>query len=63
MITNARTGMICDVIVCSVDPQPWLEVDLGQAMPIGTLRLWNRVQEPSLDEVRVCSVVRVWMFT
>ena len=55
--------MIYDVIVCSVDPQPWLEVDLGQAMPIGTLRLWNRVQEPSLDEVRVCSVVRVWMFT
>lgn len=40
------------------DPQPWWEVDVGSQFPsgsatIGTIRLWNRELQPSLDEVQL----------
>eukprot|EP00946_MAST-07B_sp_MAST-7B-sp1_P001368 g1368.t1 len=34
------------------DPHPWWQVDLGAQQTIGTIRLWNRIQEPNVDEVQ-----------
>lgn len=39
------------------DPQPWWEVDVGSGQPggvatVGTVRLWNRVPETLVPEVR-----------
>jgi hypothetical protein len=34
------------------DPEPWWQVDLGSTQPIGSLRIWNRIQEDNVDEVQ-----------
>ena len=37
------------------DPEPWWQVDLspgGGDVEIGSVRLWNRIQEPNVDEVQ-----------
>jgi hypothetical protein len=34
------------------DPQAWWQVDLGSSQTIGSMRVWNRIQETNIDEVQ-----------
>ncbi len=34
------------------DSQPWWQVDLGKGSTVGTVKVWNRQQEPNIDEVQ-----------
>jgi hypothetical protein len=36
----------------TTDPQPWWQVDLGANFVIGTVKVWNRVQQPNYDTVQ-----------
>merc|ERR1711871_1926447 len=41
------------------DPQPWWQVDLGKGSTVGTVKLWNRQQEPNIDEVQAITTTSV----
>ena len=36
----------------STDPQAWWQVDLESTQLIGTIGVWNRIQEPNVDEIQ-----------
>ena len=36
----------------STDPQAWWQVDLTAAQTIGTIGVWNRIQESNIDEIQ-----------
>lgn len=38
------------------DLEPWWQVDLGAAKTIGTIRVWNRQQEPNVDEIQIVTI-------
>eukprot|EP01029_Cantina_marsupialis_P012293 TRINITY_DN2713_c0_g1_i1.p1 TRINITY_DN2713_c0_g1~~TRINITY_DN2713_c0_g1_i1.p1 ORF type:complete len:622 (+),score=147.03 TRINITY_DN2713_c0_g1_i1:72-1937(+) len=41
----------------SWDPYPHWQVDLGSIQSIGTIKLWNRVQVPNVDEVQEIKLI------
>ncbi|CAE7934421.1 unnamed protein product, partial [Symbiodinium sp. KB8] len=47
-----HTGSASVVADGPSDSESWWELDLGQQQPVGTIRVWNRVQEPNVDEVQ-----------
>ena len=36
----------------TIDPQAWWQVDLGQESAVGTIGVWNRIQENNVDEIQ-----------
>lgn len=38
------------------DPHPWWQVDLGNATAVAAVKVWSRVQAPTVDTVQVVTV-------
>ena len=54
-VTNGHFGALSVTHTAGhggTDPQAWWQVDLGATKVVGTIGVWNRIQEPNVDEIQ-----------
>merc|ERR1711998_758528 len=54
-VDGGLSGFYSDRSVTHTDrneSEPWWQVDLGENSSVGTVVIWNREQEPNVDEVQ-----------